>query len=212
VLIVALTPLSCDQTKAMVTPAEPATVARAPELEPESQPEAPRPKVDPPEPEKPAPKCEGKVADVPTALFGDRILIRPPLNVELVEENPTLATTYSSFVSTCDATVDRMQLFVFANNKGKSIRTYQEEFLESLANAGYNDASGTDVIAENDQELTSAVEYPAAGVSPPAKLLVQVARKLDNVIIVFYQTRPSEWDGLSNSFLASTKTLFVVPS
>ena len=169
---------------------------------------------EPVQPDQPAaaPKCEGKVADVPTALFGDRILIRPPPNVELVEENPTLATTYSSFVSTCDATVDRMQLFVFQNNKQQSIRTYHQQFVSTLANAGYANASGTDVISETDQELTTAIEYPAAAGNPPAKLLIHVARKLDNVIIVFYQTQPGDWDGLSNSFIASAQSLLVVPT
>jgi hypothetical protein len=173
--------------------------------EPQSEPE-PEPE---PEPEA-RQDCEAAVADVPTALFGDTILIRPPPNVELVEENPSLATTYSSFVSTCDATVDRMSLFMFADDPGKTLRTYLDEFRDSLDKSGYENGSDR-VVSESATEVMSAIEYPAANGQPPAKVLVAVSRKANNVFVLFYQTQPDQWDGLSRSFIASARTLLVVP-
>jgi hypothetical protein len=159
----------------------------------------------------PPPKCEPKVADVPTALFGDRVLIRPPVNVELVEDNPTMATTYSTYVSTCDATVDRMSLFVFANEKSKPLSTYLSEFLQTLDQSGYKGGIEAAISQGNDEILTS-IEYPSANGQPAAKVLVAVTRKFENVLVVFYQTQPDQWDGLSGSFVASAKTLLVLPN
>lgn len=163
----------------------------------------------PTEPAAPKP-CEAQVADVPTSLFGDRILIRPPVNVELVEDNPTLATTFSTFVSTCDATVDRMSLFVFGNDKAKSLSSYYDEFRDTLTKSGYSNGTDT-TISESGLELMRAIEFPAADGNPPAKVLVAVSRKQDNVFVVFYQTQPDQWPGLSNTFVASARTLLVVP-
>jgi hypothetical protein len=38
-----------------------------------------------------------------------------------------------------------------------------------------------------------------------------VSRKFGNVFIVFYQTQPDQWEGLSSSFIASARSLLVVP-
>ena len=202
----AATAIACGP-KPSVAPATktPAPVAAAPRL-PDPEPAT----TGEPEPEPSAPTCEAQVADVPTGLFGDRILIRPPVNVELVEDNPTFATTYSSFVSACDATVDRMSLLVFADEPNKSLQTYLAEFRASLAQSGYQGGEETPVAAEKNQVM-SAVEFPAADGNPPAKVLISVARKPGNVIVVFYQTQPDQWDGLSNTFVASANTLLVTP-
>ena len=196
---------------AAAAPAQP--VAQAPENQPPATAEPePEPTTDTSvqEPERKAPACEAKVAEVPTALFGDKVLIRPPIGVELVEDNPTVAMTYSTFVSTCDATIDRMQLYVFTNDEAKSLSSYLTEFLQSLEKGGYADGSVTPV-SDSDAEVMSAVQYPAAGGQPPAKLLVAVERKLDNVFIVVFQTQPDQWDGLSETFIASARSLLVVP-
>ena len=144
-------------------------------------------------------------------MFGDRVLIRPPVNVELVEDNPTMATTYSTYVSTCDATVDRMSLFVFANEKSKPLATYLSEFVHTLDQSGYKGGIEA-AISQGNEELLTSIEYPPAHGQPAAKVLIAVARKFDNVLVVFYQTQPDQWDGLSGSFVASAKTLLVLPN
>jgi hypothetical protein len=209
-IVVCLVLVACGpKTVAVPTTAhpQPAVAKASPAPRPAATEPASRPEPEPP----PPPKCEPKVADVPTALFGDRVLIRPPVNVELVEDNPTMATTYSTYVSTCDATVDRMSLFVFASDKTKPLATYLSEFVQTLDQSGYKGGIEAAISQRNDEILTS-IEYPSANGQPAAKVLVAVTRKFENVLVVFYQTQPDQWDGLSGSFVASAKTLLVLPN
>lgn len=161
-----------------------------------------------------APKCEAKVADAPTPLFNEKVLIRPPVNVELVEENPTYATTYASsgFVSACDATVDRMHIFVFESDDKKGLDKYLDEFIDVyLVKSGFKDGSRQDNFLSTATDMHTAVEYPSAGGQPPAMLYVATARRFSNVFMIVYQTRPDEFSALKPSFKASAESLLVIP-
>lgn len=162
-----------------------------------------------------APKsCEAKVADTPTALFGDQVLIRPPINVELVEDNPQFATTFTSggFVSACEATVDRMSLFVFQNDKKKSVKAYMDEIInQTLANSGYKDGTRGKTFVDTDVQMDTEVEYPAADGQPPAKLYISVKKLYQYALVVVFQTRPDEFGALQPSFKASAESLIVLP-
>jgi hypothetical protein len=162
-----------------------------------------------------APKsCEAKVADTPTALFGDQVLIRPPINVELVEDNPTFATTFTSggFVSACEATVDRMSLFVFNNDKKKNVKAYMDEVIDTmLANSGYKGGTRGKNFVESDVQLDTEIEYPAADGQPPAKLYISVKKLYQYALVVVFQTRPDEFGALQPSFKASAESLIVLP-
>lgn len=158
--------------------------------------------------------CEAQVASAPTSLFGDRVLIRPPINVVLVEDNPTFATTYQSggFVSACDGTVDRMSLFVFQNDAKKNLGTYMDEVInDMLPKAGYAGGSRGSNHLDTATDLHTEVEYPASNGSPPAKLYVAATRKLDYVLVVIYQTRPDEFPVLMPTFKESASSVLVVP-
>jgi hypothetical protein len=162
----------------------------------------------------PPKSCDAKVADTPTALFGDQVLIRPPVNVELVEDNPTFATTFTSggFVSACEATVDRMSLFVFENDKKKAVKTYMDEVINTmLANSGYKGGSRGKNFVENEVQLDTEVEYPAADGQPPAKLYISVKKLYQYTLVVVFQTRPDEFGALQPSFKASAESLIVLP-
>ncbi len=158
--------------------------------------------------------CEAKVAGAPVPLFEEKVLIRPPVNVELVEDNPTFATTYASagFVSACDATVDRMSLFVFQNDPKKKLGTYLDEVVnEMLPKSGYQNGTRDKNYLETDTDAHTGVEYPAADGAPPAKLYIAVARRFDNVFVILYQTRPDEFVVLKPTFEESAKSLLVIP-
>ncbi len=163
----------------------------------------------------PAPAaCDAKVADTPTALFGDKVLIRPPLNVELVEENPTMAQTYASggFVSACDATVDKMYLLVFPNDKKKDAATYMVETIDgALVAAGYANGTRGKNFVESATQVDTAVEYPAGEGAPPAKLYVSVKKLYDNTLVTVFVTRPAEFDTLAPTFQESAASLIVLP-
>ncbi len=158
--------------------------------------------------------CDAKVADTPTALFGDKVLIRPPVNVELVEDNPTFAQTYASggFVSACDATVDKMYLFVFANDKKKDASAYMDEVIsEMLVKSGYTGGTRGDNLVESATQVDTAVEYPSTGGAPPAKLYVSVKKLYDNTLVTVFVTRPAEFDALKPSFQESAASVIVLP-
>lgn len=165
--------------------------------------------------EKPAtpPKnCEAKVADAPTALFDEKVLIRPPVNVELVEDNPTMAVALVSggFVSACEATVDRMTLLVFANDKKKSAKVFANEFVdEYLTKGGYVGGTKSSPIVETNDEFDVSVEYAAAGGQPASVLYIAVRRRHENFFTLVYQTRPGEYPALKPTFTKSASSLLV---
>ncbi len=158
--------------------------------------------------------CDAKVADTPTALFGDKVLIRPPMNVELVEENPTMAQTYASggFVSACDATVDKMYLLVFPNDKKKDAAAYMVETIDgALVAAGYANGTRGKNFVETATQVDTAVEYPAGDGAPPAKLYVSVKKLYDNTLVTVFVTRPAEFEALAPTFQESAASLIVLP-
>ena len=167
------------------------------------------------EPAAPAAKaCEAKVADTPTALFGDKVLIRPPVNVELVEENPTMAQTYASggFVSACDATVDKMYLLVFENDKKKDAATYVTETIDgALVASGYKDGKRGANVVETPTQVDTSIEYPAGDGAPPAKLYVSAKKLYDYSLVTVFVTRPTEFDTLAPTFKESAASLIVLP-
>ncbi|MEM6294200.1 MAG: hypothetical protein AAGA54_23185 [Myxococcota bacterium] len=161
-----------------------------------------------------APKCDAKVADTPTALFGDKVLIRPPVNVEIVEDTPVFAQTYASggFVSACDATIDKMYLFVFENDKKKDASTYMEEVIgEMLVKNGYTGGTRGKNYAESATQVDTEIEYPAGNGAPPAKLYVSVKKLYDNTLVTVFATRPDEFGALAPSFQESAASLIVLP-
>lgn len=159
-------------------------------------------------------KCDAQVASTPTSLFSDRVLIRPPVNVVLVEDSPMFATTYQSggFVSACDGTVDRMSVFVFQNDAKKTLGTYASEVIDDmLPKSGFSGGTRGSNHVDTATDLHTDVEYPAGDGSPPAKLYIGVTRKLDLVLVVIYQTRPDEFGVLMPTFKESANSLLVVP-
>jgi hypothetical protein len=158
--------------------------------------------------------CDAKVADTPTALFGDKVLIRPPVNVELVEENPTMAQTYASggFVSACDATVDKMYVLVFENDKKKDAGVYVEETITgALVASGYTNGKRGDNIVESPTQVDTAVEYAAVEGNPPATLYVSAKKLYDYALVTVFVTRPAEYDTLAPTFKESAASLIVLP-
>ena len=162
--------------------------------------------------------CDAETADRPTTLFGETVFIRPPINVALVEDNPTMAVAQVSggFVSACKATVDRMNLMVFqAEKKGekkKSPKEWADEFIDVyLAKGGYQGGTKSTPIVDTQTDFDISVEYPAAGGQPASVLYIAVRRRFENIFAIVYQTRPDEFPVLKPTFTASAGTLLVKP-
>jgi hypothetical protein len=158
--------------------------------------------------------CDAKTADAPQALFGDKVLIRPPVNVQLAEENPTLAVAQVSggFVSACEATIDRMNLMIFANDKKKSAKQFAEELIDVyLAKGGYTGGTKGSAILDTQNDYDISVEYPAEGGQPASVLYVAIRRRHENFFAIVFQTRPDEYPALKPTFTASASSLLVAP-
>lgn len=78
------------------------------------------------------PKCEAQVAEVPTALFSERLLIRPPIGVEVVEVMPALARSTAATRSACDAMVTQMMIGFLADDPGKPLTTIRDEIVAAM--------------------------------------------------------------------------------
>ena len=158
--------------------------------------------------------CEAKTSDSPTPLFGDKVLIRVPVNVELVEDNPTFARTFSSagFVSACDATVKNMFVQVYENDPKKPLKTYMQEVIDvTLTQSGYANGSRAGNPVESDTDYHTIMEYPPGKGTPAVKLYVVVVRRLNNVLLVVYEAVPEEFGLLQPSFKKSAESLLIVP-
>lgn len=161
----------------------------------------------------PAKSCDAKTADAPTPLFGEKVLIRPPVNVDLHEENPTFAVaqTTGGFVSACEGTVDRMTMLLFQNDKKKKLAAYADEFYAALEKNGYTGGTRSPAQVDSDTDHAFVAEYPAAGGQPASKLYIALKRRQDVIIALTYQTRPEEFPKLEPTFKASADSLLVAP-
>jgi hypothetical protein len=158
--------------------------------------------------------CDAKTADAPTPLFGEQVFIRPPVNVTLAEENPTMAVGHVSggFVSACDATVDRMTLLVFEHDKAKTPKDFAADFIDHyLHKGGYTGGTKSDPIVDTKTDYDISVEYPAQGGAPASVLYIAVKQRHKNFFAIVYQTRPDEYPILKPTFQASAGTLLVKP-
>lgn len=161
----------------------------------------------------PAKACEAKTADAPTPLFGERLLIRAPLNVDLQEQNPALAIaqTTGGFVSACEGTVDRMILNLYQNDKKKPLTKYADELFEALEKSGYTGGTREKPLQDSDTDHAFIADYPAANGQPASKLYIALKRRQDVIVALTYQTRTEEFPKLEATFKASADSLLVAP-
>lgn len=157
--------------------------------------------------------CEAKTADAPTPLFGERLLIRTPINVDLQEQNPTFAVaqTTGGFVSACEGTVDRMMLNLYQNDKKKPLAKYADELYEALEKGGYHNGTREKPLVDTDTDHAFVADYPAAGGQPASKLYIALKRRQDVIVALTYQTRSEEFSKLESTFKASADSLLVAP-
>lgn len=203
--LIACAPHEREDSALAIAPAQPMPDMPVPEVSPDAD-----EVVAAPEPVAP---CEARLADAPTALFGDRLLIRPPANVELREENPTFAVAQvqGGFVVTCDATLRRMMLHVFRDTPSKSIGDFAREFVEALEKNGYVGARDIDWTLREDTRRRGTVLVPAAQGQPEAMLLIDVNRRTDLVIALTFEASPADFTRLEPTLRASSDTLLVAP-
>ena len=158
--------------------------------------------------------CGATVADTPTLLFGDQVILRPPLGVEFPpDDNPMVQTAVMSggFMSTCDAMVKRVLVFVYETDAKKSPADLVEEFLKTLEPQGYTGGTKSGPQLDTATDYHISMEYGASGGGEAAVLYLGVARRDDKDFIVVFETTPDDFKILEPTFTESAKSLFVVP-
>ncbi len=204
-LFVALSTPAC-KAKPPEGTAHPPGEANAPNPDASGDPEAPTA-----EEPAPAPKeCPAQVADAPSELFMGRVLIRPPVGVEIVDDayNPSLATTQSRFTSACDAVVEQMGIQIYENDAKKTLETYLNEAVEGLSGGGqWGPGTIETTYKSDDKNIHAKVVFAQ---KKYATYMV-FARRFDWVFFVLYVTSPAEFDVLKPTFEASAGRLIVSP-
>jgi hypothetical protein len=174
------------------------------------EPEAAPAPVEPTEPAEPAPPCAAAVADAPTPLFGDTVLIRPPVGVELVEMTPGFARSQAPTTSACDRVVKHMFVGVFENEPSSSLADMRDRTM--AATDLLSDAITWTETHEQPNRLESAyaTRATAEGATPVRGWFV-ITRMNDVVAWVLLESSAADFDALAPTFKASGERLLMLP-
>ncbi len=158
--------------------------------------------------------CVPELADVATALFGTRIVIRLPKGLELAERNPFYAQAASaSQVSTCGQPF-RYAAVGFAEFPASATPTMFRDQLMELRGLPAASLTWSDE-GSRGRTFTGAYAAPADDKSgAPAVSGWLVIRESGDkyVYFAFFETDPgAAWDALKPTFIASGKNFFIKP-
>lgn len=155
------------------------------------------------------PKCEAQVAEVPTALFSERLLIRPPIGVEVVEVMPALARSTAATRSACDAMVTQMMIGFLADDPGKPLTTIRDEIVAAM---GLSPGALTwDEVEHAANRLAGATSLANSPEAPPSRGWFVLVRGSGLVGWVLLEASAEDYVVLAPSFAASGGSLLIVP-
>lgn len=153
--------------------------------------------------------CPAEVSDTPTPLFTNSLFIRTPKNVEIIEESPFFAKTMSDFVSTCDAMIDRMFIFVRPDDpKGEDLKAIRDKL---MTDSGYTGGKWETPEKDEKDDLRVVGEFPPTGGQPAAKVYYVAIRKYERIFVIAYQAQPDQWLGVYESFKESANRVIIPP-
>ena len=158
--------------------------------------------------------CEAKVADAPTLIFGDSVMLRPPIGVEFPpDDNPMVqsASMSGGFVSACDASVKRVMVFVYEVDKKKKPAKLMDEFIKTLEGQGYTGGTKSSPYVDTATDYHVSVEYGGGGGGQATTLYLAVARRGTNDFMAVYEASPEEFKLLKPTFEESAKSILLVP-
>ncbi|MCH9687148.1 MAG: hypothetical protein K0V04_37275 [Deltaproteobacteria bacterium] len=158
--------------------------------------------------------CDAKIADTPTLLFNDQVILRPPHGVEFVPDgNPMVQQAIMSggFMSACDALIKRMLVTAYEVDKKRKPAKLMDEFITSLESQGYTGGKRSSVYLDTATDYHLSVEYGGGGGSEATVLYLAVARRGERDFIVVIESTPGDFKLLRPTFEASAKSLFIVP-
>jgi hypothetical protein len=158
--------------------------------------------------------CDAKVADTPSLIFADQVMLRPPIGVEFApDDNPMTQTAQMSggFISACDASVKRVVVSVYQVDKKKKPAKLLEEYLAVLEKQGFTGGTKSSAYVDTATDYHLSVEYPGGGGAPPTTIYYAVARRADKDFVLAYESSPDEFKLLKPTFEESAKSILHVP-
>lgn len=164
-----------------------------------------------PAPAPPVTQCEAEVADVPTALFDDTVLLRLPIGVEVeaVPDRPFLAKMKADqAVSTCGAVV-RYAAVGRADGLPKLPVT---EIRDTIFRE--NRMVDPEGLTWSQDHTTDGRHYHGAYVSaaaPGIKGWFVLLQKGGTNVWAMFETDEAKWPALERTFQQAGKRLLVVP-
>jgi hypothetical protein len=159
-------------------------------------------------------ECGAIVADSPTLIFGDQVMLRPPVGVEFPpDDNPMVQSAFMSggFVSACDANIKRMMVFVYQVDKKAKPGKRVDEFLKTLESQGFTGGTKSAAYVDSANDFHVSVEYGGGGGNQATVLYVALARRGDKDFIAVYETSPDDFKLLKPTFEESAKSILIVP-
>jgi hypothetical protein len=159
--------------------------------------------------------CDAKVADAPTLIFSDAVMLRPPIGVEFPpDDNPMVqtATMSGGFVSACDASIKRVMVFNYQVDKKRKPAKLMDEFVKTLESQGYTNGSKSSPHVDTATDYHISVEYGGGGGSQATTLYLAVSRRGSNDFVIVYETSPDDFKLLKPTFEESAKSILLVPT
>ncbi|MEZ4453561.1 MAG: hypothetical protein R3B09_29155 [Nannocystaceae bacterium] len=152
--------------------------------------------------------CDAEVSDTPTALFADKLILRLPKGVELVEKTPFLMYANKA-ISTCDAEVTMFIGYFQYDPKGK-IKEVRDQ---TIGQFGFpaNEITGWTDETESGANYTGTFEIGQGPKGePPTKGLV-VFKEAEGIhYYALYTAHPNAWNAIKNTFAESAKRIRIL--
>lgn len=159
------------------------------------------------------PPCEPAVADVPTTLFKDRVLVRLPIGVELNEVplaagSPWARSGAAEMVSACGATVRQVAIGLVSTARDGALADVRDEVLARVHTLAPGAIQWQDVRTD-ERGLDGT--YTIAGEGGPIRGLFVLKQKHGQLVWALYEASPEAFDKLVPTFRTSSTRLLVLP-
>ena len=160
--------------------------------------------------ERPVEGCDAELSDAPVALFGDTMLSRLPVGVEVTEVSPTLAKMLApQAVSTCGAVVRMAALGRIEAAPARSVT----EIRDAIVGGELGFRPGTLTWSEEfpqDRHYHGAYTRVGEG-GGRFKGWFALLQKMGVGVWVAYETDEGSWPALAATFQQAGKRVLIVP-
>lgn len=152
--------------------------------------------------------CDSEVSGTPTALFADKLILRLPKGVELVEKTPFLMYANKA-ISTCDAEVT-MFIGYFQHDPSRKMKQVRDE---TIGQFGFpaNEITGWSEETENGYNYIGTFEIGEGPKGePPTKGLVVFKEAEGIQYYALYTAHPNAWNAIKKTFTESANRIKIL--